>query len=675
MARSASHPVEFGHTTATTIRNVYTDHSLAPGSHEIRLVHLLPGEGEALIECNFRVTKLDHAASFEALSYVWGDQNIKHTVLVNGISFQVGQNLFDALTTLRKPDSTRTLWIDAISINQDDLKERSDQVQKMGTIYGRAKHVLAWLGLETKASLQAFEFLSRSYFGSINDRRQLMADAGWTAMKDLYQREYWNRVWIVQEICRAREVVVVCGRTKISWAYITALHKTRNHIWTGYLSSGELLFRRSAVAQLNEVRVSSQTKGCNLWTLLESFRGSQCHEIHDKIYGFMGLADDFCTSDVQVDYSKSVQELFKDIVWLHYKKFRLDASSPSAGQLTAFSEFLQSYLSDHPSYCGQLGQTSSLDNRSGVPVRLLLSASAVFRIERTPTVDDARQFGISDLIRFLDGKVPYSHLSFWREKVDSSISTVYPVNTFGTRATLNLSMEPPMRRPPNNGQRISLNNDRKFIVVASYLHPEALKSERGLPGFDIIGIVPPGTCRGDMIFTFVESQVALVMREILREGSHIYGLVGRAHLDFEYLEKQMPIKSRLQSNKRIEVSASSGIDDEWRAWPATVFTDMKALQIVTRAMNRQRPQRHEGYQLDFVPNPQAMAQTGPSTADFQDLDSKQRKVLEEAQEHARYRRAPAVGICNLGATGYISFRLQILLLLKPFRDVSNYSRV
>ena len=51
------------------------------------------------------------------------------------------------------------MWIDSICVNQQDLKERSSQVLRMADIYGQAERVIAWLGLETEDTAQAFKIL------------------------------------------------------------------------------------------------------------------------------------------------------------------------------------------------------------------------------------------------------------------------------------------------------------------------------------------------------------------------------------------------------------------------------------------------------------------------------------------------------------------------------------
>ena len=84
--------------------------------------------------------------AFSALSYRWGDGTQPRTITLNGTPVDVGQNLFDFLLHARESGWTKHIWIDALSINQDDLSEKSEQVAKMGEIYSLASSVLIWLG-------------------------------------------------------------------------------------------------------------------------------------------------------------------------------------------------------------------------------------------------------------------------------------------------------------------------------------------------------------------------------------------------------------------------------------------------------------------------------------------------------------------------------------------------
>ena len=53
-------------------------------------------------------------------------------------------NLSAALQRIRDPGMSRTLWIDALCIDQNNMKEREQQVGFMATIYAEASQVIVW---------------------------------------------------------------------------------------------------------------------------------------------------------------------------------------------------------------------------------------------------------------------------------------------------------------------------------------------------------------------------------------------------------------------------------------------------------------------------------------------------------------------------------------------------
>ena len=79
---------------------------------------------------------------FDALSYAWGKEKCPRKVLLDGHHVSIGLNLERALCELRRSYSGRLLWIDALCINQEDVKERSQQVQLMGRIFSSAEQVI-----------------------------------------------------------------------------------------------------------------------------------------------------------------------------------------------------------------------------------------------------------------------------------------------------------------------------------------------------------------------------------------------------------------------------------------------------------------------------------------------------------------------------------------------------
>ncbi|KAI0542819.1 heterokaryon incompatibility protein-domain-containing protein [Xylaria digitata] len=128
---------------------------LNPSKKEIRLLTLLDGGWNDRIKCELRVVSLDDQPKYEALSYVWGSPNDVVDVDVNGIAFSATRNLHAALRRLREQipgaggnGASRTLWVDAVCINQNDTEEKRRQVQLMGDIYSQTAHGLLWLGEE-----------------------------------------------------------------------------------------------------------------------------------------------------------------------------------------------------------------------------------------------------------------------------------------------------------------------------------------------------------------------------------------------------------------------------------------------------------------------------------------------------------------------------------------------
>ena len=68
-------------------------------------------------------------------------------------------NLGSALRHLRNEKRPRSLWIDAICINQKDLEERGSHVSVMAGIYRCAELVLIWLGEQKNHSSEVIQGL------------------------------------------------------------------------------------------------------------------------------------------------------------------------------------------------------------------------------------------------------------------------------------------------------------------------------------------------------------------------------------------------------------------------------------------------------------------------------------------------------------------------------------
>ncbi|PVH79288.1 heterokaryon incompatibility, partial [Cadophora sp. DSE1049] len=166
---------------------------------EIRILGLEPGTPSDPIRCQLHHVKLSGNPIYEALSYMWGPKVFK-IITLDGREYPVRENLWRALTHLRYKDSNLMLWIDAICIDQKDERERNHQVMQMGQIYNRASRVLAWLGLGEPSTNIAMEVLKRVGMRVVERIKMDLEKTEMDALEELCSREYWQRLWIVQEI-------------------------------------------------------------------------------------------------------------------------------------------------------------------------------------------------------------------------------------------------------------------------------------------------------------------------------------------------------------------------------------------------------------------------------------------------------------------------------------------
>jgi len=122
-------------------------------------------------------TSFTRELEYSALSYVWGESEVKKNVTVNGLSIAVTPNLANALSNIRSTilplleaeGTAPYIWADALCINQTDIIERNEQVMRMGRIYKSASHVLSWLIQEIADNLKAKGVQSTSMVAEIGD--------------------------------------------------------------------------------------------------------------------------------------------------------------------------------------------------------------------------------------------------------------------------------------------------------------------------------------------------------------------------------------------------------------------------------------------------------------------------------------------------------------------------
>jgi hypothetical protein len=139
-------------------------------SRHIRLLHvkapsLTAGTTGGPVHCTVTVVDLDVRPRYAALSYVWGSMAPNPDVIFcNDVPFRVTANCYSALHHLRTIRGAFTIWIDAISLNQQDNLEKAHQVGLMSDIYSGAETTYVWLGEGSASTERVMKYLSRCGF-------------------------------------------------------------------------------------------------------------------------------------------------------------------------------------------------------------------------------------------------------------------------------------------------------------------------------------------------------------------------------------------------------------------------------------------------------------------------------------------------------------------------------
>ncbi|TPX07308.1 uncharacterized protein E0L32_010805 [Thyridium curvatum] len=118
---------------------------------EFRILELSKGNREDPLHGSLKTVTIEDRIDYVALSYTWADKtgdSTRRRPLFLGPECQrlfMTVNCEAALRCLRYPDQPRSLWIDAICINQKSEDDKKAQILIMNYIYSKASSVLVFL--------------------------------------------------------------------------------------------------------------------------------------------------------------------------------------------------------------------------------------------------------------------------------------------------------------------------------------------------------------------------------------------------------------------------------------------------------------------------------------------------------------------------------------------------
>lgn len=303
-------------------------------ANEIRLVNLAPHGGypASKVQCTLLSVPLDGELEFCALSYTWGDRDDPGSISLEGEDINVTRNLEGALRRLRTEDEDMLIWIDALCINQYDLKERNAQVRRMRDIYRCAARLLIWLGdnndSRTNEALDSMELLEDRpseywnwrYLPSNEQFKKKVPI--WGSINWFFKMHPWFcRIWVIQEVAAAKvDPVAYCGSRQMSWS---RLQTGARHIikdYPGLLDSitkvpgPDQLSDHTGILRMESYRSLIRTgKTLSIVQLLIENRVADSADPRDKLYALLGLASDGHAEALTPDYGKPLSQVFKEL--------------------------------------------------------------------------------------------------------------------------------------------------------------------------------------------------------------------------------------------------------------------------------------------------------------------------------------------------------------------------
>ena len=207
----------------------------------------------------------------------------------------------------------------------------------MKDVYSFAQLVVAWLGERADDSDRGMQFIAtlleeikgcnlheldpahkRSFmnqFPSFEDEDS----PDWVALRNLLERPWFSRLWVIQEMVLSAETILACGNETARWDELTIVLEillTRGlseYLCIVPVGSGTVNLPRglgglSVMNYISACRTAGQA--LPLQRLVLYGRSFDATNPRDLIFGLLGVAPEVDDGTMQPDYQQSTQEIF-----------------------------------------------------------------------------------------------------------------------------------------------------------------------------------------------------------------------------------------------------------------------------------------------------------------------------------------------------------------------------
>jgi hypothetical protein len=284
----------------------------------------------------------DAVPRYTALSYTWanasGDTSLSSIIMIQPTPgstslyevdlLEVTENCEKALRRLRAAGYL-TVWVDAVCVNQRSTRERTHQVGLMSRIYASAVRVFIYTGEDDVGQGPSGEYvlkmLSERGMAELDMRDDPSDQLDDGIMIDMFfQRPYFWRKWIIQEIALAQEATLACGSVEVPWGLISLQTSTSEAGATSIYHDQATL---SSIAKNRRLRLLAPSANPPPWLsslgrlgsrspqelakLLFETRRCQCSDERDRIFSLLGLQKTpDASGSLHPDYTLSVRHTF-----------------------------------------------------------------------------------------------------------------------------------------------------------------------------------------------------------------------------------------------------------------------------------------------------------------------------------------------------------------------------
>ncbi|KAH7401674.1 heterokaryon incompatibility protein-domain-containing protein, partial [Pyrenochaeta sp. MPI-SDFR-AT-0127] len=238
--------------------------------------------------------------TYQCISYCWGIFEKSGWLICDNQRLSITANVDAILRHLRKASKPRNLWIDTLCINQADDWEKANQVRSMGRIYKRADKVHIWLGTANdkdcipsvfaifREQVNTVEQLILTYestFGHISP--QMVA-----ALLSFFDRPWFNRRWVLQEVVLAHSATVHCGHHTLSWNWVReAVAKLHSGYLQRHPAQNNPSFPSSVVNAFENVALleARRVDEISILQLLWNHHASECADARDRLFALYAM--------------------------------------------------------------------------------------------------------------------------------------------------------------------------------------------------------------------------------------------------------------------------------------------------------------------------------------------------------------------------------------------------